>query len=99
MSIFASRTVKTLEIPFDPPQTVTIQKLAGRHLEKAHQASLVASLDNLKLMGGPAFQRELAAIGDPQDRAEQVAALQADPLNAYDRYVLLAHGITGWSYD
>jgi hypothetical protein len=99
MSIFASRTTKVVEIPFDPPQTVTIQKLAGRHLEKARQAQQAAAVDTLQRMGGSAFQRDMAALGDPAAVAKRVAAVQADPLNGFDRAALLQAGIKAWTYD
>ena len=98
MSIFASRTTKVIELPFDVPNTVTLQKLAGRHLQKAHDANLQESVDSLKRMGGPAFQRELAGMGDAAERAKQVAEHQADPMNGYDPYVLMQCGIKAWSY-
>jgi len=98
MSIFASRVTKVIELPFDAPQTVTIQKLAGRHLQKAHEADQFATVEGLKRMGGVAFQRELAALGDDAKREALVAQQQADPMNGYDVYVLLTHGIKSWSY-
>lgn len=99
MSIFASRTQQVLPLPFDEPHTVTIQKLAGRMLEKARQVNQQASVDALRRMGGATFQRELGAVGDPAVVAAAVAKRQADPLHTYDRYVVLAKGITAWTYD
>lgn len=99
MSIFASRTTKTIEILFDPPHVVTIVKLAGRHLERASQENTFGAVDTLKRLGGPAFQKELASVGDPEAQAAAVKKRQADPLNAYDPYVLLRFGIKAWTYD
>lgn len=98
MSIFASRTQRTIAIPFDEPHTVTIQKLSGRQLEKAKEASQSAAVESLKRMGGAAFQRELAELGDAKATAERVAAAQADPLTSYDRLILLQRGIVAWTY-
>jgi hypothetical protein len=98
MSIFASRRTKTVEIPFDPPNTVTIQALAGRHLERAQQETQFASADSLKRLGGIAFQRELAQLGDDNKRDELVKQHQADPLNSYDKYTVNQRGIVSWSY-
>lgn len=97
MSIFASRTRQTIALPFDDPHTVTIQKLAGRQLEKAKEANQFASVESLKRMGGPAFQKELGALGDPAAVADLVAKQLANPLNGYDRYVVLQKGIVGWT--
>lgn len=99
MSIFASRTREVVALPFDSPHTVTVQKLSGRHLEKAREASQFASVESLKRLGGPGFQRELAAAGgdDPAAVAALVAKQQANPLNGYDRYVVLQKGIIAWT--
>jgi hypothetical protein len=37
MSVFASRVTKQVEIPFDVPNTVTVQKLTGRQLTEAQE--------------------------------------------------------------
>lgn len=101
MSIFASRIQRVVEIPFDVPHTVTIQKLAGRHVEKAREAGQFASADRLKGMGGIAFQRELSALHSTasDETAALVAKAQADPLNTYDRATVLQRGIVAWTYD
>jgi hypothetical protein len=99
VSIFASRTTKTIPLPFDVPHEVTIQRLAGRHLGKAQLENQVTSVENLRRMGGAAFQKELEGLGDTSKRAELVKQHQADPLNAYDRYEVLAKGIKSWTYE
>lgn len=106
-SPFASRVTKTIELPFDPPQTVTIRKLAGRHLETAGRERVFARMDAMRRMGGPQFQKDLqAAIAkEEQEQAETpepatpapVVAVP-DPLLDYDKGTLLAHGIVAWSY-
>jgi len=98
-SIFASRTTRTIPIPFDPPHEVTIQKLAGRHLEKAKQESQLAASEFLKRMGGAGFQREMGNLGDPAKVAAMVERAQADPLLRYDRLTVLEKGIKGWTYE
>lgn len=99
MSIFASRVTKTIPIPFDPPHTVTIQRLAGRHLERAKTESLFASADYLKRMGGASFQQELSSLGNPAEVAAAVEKARADPLQKYDRLTVLEKGIKAWTYD
>lgn len=99
MSIFASRTQATIQIPFDEPHTVTIQKLSGRHLELAKEVHQSAALDTLKRIDLAGLQRELSAIGDSTAVAERVAKAQAaDPLTTYDRLVVLQKGIVAWDY-
>jgi len=100
MSIFASRSQQTIDVPFDPPHTVTIQKLAGRHVEQARQEQMVASMAYVKRVGGIAeFRKEVATVGDADAVARQVAAVQRDPARQYARSVVLEKGITAWSYD
>lgn len=105
MSIFASRTQQVLEMTLDKerqadgsPHTVTIQRIAGRHLQAASDADTWNTVAALKKLGGPAFQRELEALGDPAKVAEKIAEQSADPLNGLDRYVVLAKGIKAWTY-
>lgn len=109
---FASRITKTLELPFDPPQTVTIRKLPGRHLEAAARERVFSRMEAMRRMGGPSFQRELqAAIAEEEREAEAAgpatselesapapAAVEPDPLLGYDKDVLLVRGIAAWSY-
>jgi hypothetical protein len=102
MSVFTSRVTDTRPIPHDPDQSVTIRKLAPRHLEAAAKASQLQSIADLKEIGGPAFLKELEALGDgDKKKAEDKAAEAAkrDPLLTYDPYVLIAKGLKEWTYD
>lgn len=96
MSVFTSRVTKTIPIPHDDGATVTIRKLAPRHLDQAAKEAQRESLEQLKAMGGPAFMKELQALGG--DKTVQ-AATKADPLLLFDAVTLLEKGVTGWSYD
>jgi hypothetical protein len=98
MSIFASRAQKTLEIPFDPPHTVTIQRLAGRHLAQAAMENQLNSIDTFRKMGGAAFQKELNAIRETEQAGDKPVAAP-DPMAGYDQGVLIAHGVVAWSYE
>jgi DNA replication initiation complex subunit (GINS family) len=95
-SIFASRTRRTLDVPFDDGQTVTIQKLSGRQLERARQEQQFASLEFVKRIGGASFQRELQAARKDAPDADQVE--RVDPYRRYDRATVLQKGIVDWSY-
>lgn len=99
MSIFASRTQKTIPIPFDAPHEVTIQKLAGRHLEKAAQEHQIETQSYVARMGGAEYRKQLNAVGDSEEVAKQVAALQADPMFGYHRPTLIKFGVKAWTYD
>lgn len=101
MSIFASRTLKTIEVPHDPPHTVTIQALPGRTFHRARQTSILDSAQTFRQMGGAAFQQDLKAIA--ADTKKPVEAIveeaQADPTGQYDVAVVLRGGIKAWTYD
>jgi hypothetical protein len=97
MSIFASRTTKTIPIPFDPPHTVTIMKLTGRTLAKADREADFAAQEYVTRMGGAAFRQQLEeATKNTADAA--IKAAQRNPLNAFDRTVLLHGGVKAWTY-
>lgn len=93
MSIFASRTTKLIEMK--DGGTVTVRKLAGRHIERARQEHSMAMMDSVKRMG-VAFQRELAATIDTKD--DEIKAVQSDPMNGFDLTTVLERGILAWSY-
>jgi hypothetical protein len=106
---FASHTTKVLELPFDPPQTVTIRRLPGRHLEAAGRERVFARMDAIRRMGGPRWQKDLqSAIAQEEQEAAastvapepvvEAAPAPADPLLDYDKQVLVAHGVVAWSY-
>lgn len=96
MSIFASYVTKIVPLPFDEPHAVTIQKLSGKHLAAARQASVVASMDLVRSMGGATIGQEVAAVA--AQLPDQVAAVQADPMKRYDRSTVLVHGVKAWTY-
>jgi hypothetical protein len=91
-SVFTSRITDTIDIPHDPGQSVTIRKLAPRHLEMAAKAQQLKAIGDLKEMGGPAFMKELQGLSDEQRKAV------TDPMQRYDRLTLIAKGVTAWTY-
>lgn len=107
-SPFASRTTKVVPLPFDEPHTVTIQKLAGRHLETAHELMLAENAASLQRLGGIKVQHEIDQIrkaelkaAKEEDRpvADPVEKVKADPMSQYDRTHVLYRGIKAWTYD
>lgn len=112
-SIFASRTTKTVEIPFDQPNTVTVRQLTGKQLGKAQQAFWFDLAERSK--GQATLQKDLADVraaiagpavdeSDEEKRAAKeaqrkaVEAAQADPLNGFDPATLVQLGVTAWTY-
>lgn len=93
MSIFTSHVTETVALA--NAQSVVIRKLAPKHLELARKANLHASMRDLRDMGGPAFMKEIqSALSDPT-----MAKAVADPMNLYDRQILIEKGIVSWSFD
>ena len=100
MSIFASYVTRIVPLPFDEPQTVTIQKLSGKALEAARQARIADSMEFVRSLGGAAFGRELAAATAGREGAAEVTAGgDADPLRKYDRTMVLVKGVKAWTYE
>lgn len=99
MSIFTSLVTKVLEVPGEPGQTITIRKLAPKHLEAAQKAQQRAVSADLVEMGGATFIQELAAaIGT--DATKTVAqATQRDPVLLFHVPTLIVHGVSAWTYN
>lgn len=94
-SPFARLITKVVELKHDAPNTVTIQKLSGRAVERAQ--SVAAE----RIVNGRGFAekitRALEAAKDGSDA--KLMDLLGDPLKGYDRHTLLVNGITAWSYE
>lgn len=101
MSIFSSRTIKTLDIPFDEPHTVTIQKLSGRHLGKARDAYVAELYSGIAKRGGAAVQKDMQLLmGDDKAKTDDaIEKVKKDPLGGLDKFTLVKFGVKGWSYD
>lgn len=102
-SPFASRVVVTLPIPFDPPNEVTIRKLAGRHLERARNVFLTSLFLDVQARGGAAVQKDMQQLfvkdaPNKEEVEEKVKAVAADPLNGFDPYIVAQGGIVSWTY-
>jgi hypothetical protein len=98
MSILASRAVTTIPLLFDPPHTVTIQKLSGRHLRKADDAQDFAAQDYVKQMGGQEFRKQLAEATKGKT-PEEIAQVTYDPVHNYDKHLVVLYGLKAWTYE
>lgn len=108
MSVFTSLVTDVLEVPGDPGQTVTIRKLAPKHLDAAAKAAqrqaraeLAELRENVALMEQAMQLVEAGArgAGGEAGPASPVAAALADPMRGYDPITLIEHGVIGWTYD
>jgi hypothetical protein len=102
-SPFASRVVVTLPVPFDPPNEVTIRKLAGRHLERARNAFLHSLFLDVQARGGATVQKEMQTLfikdAPNQDEVKaKEAAAASDPLSGLDKYIVVQGGLVDWTY-
>lgn len=95
MSVFTSMVTETIAIPHDPGQSVTIRKLAPKHLDEAQQVNQKQSIEMLRDLGGAAFLSELNGLSK-----ESVAgAVQADPLMLFHRPTLIHRAVIASTYD
>lgn len=94
----ASRHTKLIELPHDPPHTVTIQKLPGRHYYEADRQNDYAAQEYVQKMGGAEFRRQLADALKGQDTEEAFKQARRDPVHGFDKYIVLKAGIRAWSY-
>lgn len=94
-SPFAKLITQVLEVPDDEGQSITIQKLTGRAVERAQAVAAE------KTISGRGFAAKVAqALEAAKDGSEMALdAMLRDPLNGYDRATVLHAGIVGWSYD
>jgi len=90
-SPFAHFTTQVIGVPHDEPQTITIQKLSGRWVERAQAAAAAG------IVQGRGFAEKMQRLLSGSE--EDAKAFIADPFNGYDRATVLQGGITGWSYD
>ena len=93
-SVFTSRVTKTIPIPHDEGQSVTIRKLAPRHLEQAAKESQRQSFAELREMGGAAFLKELRSLNEDDIKT----ATARDPLMLFDRITLMEKAVLAWTY-
>ena len=99
MSVFTSFITETIPVPGDPGQTVTIRKLAPKHLRAAmakSQRDALLEFAELKRLGASDVVADIQAL--QKDTTGIAEARAADPLLLYDRTVLLQKGIIGWTY-
>ncbi|HXH05851.1 MAG TPA: hypothetical protein VNI83_04600 [Vicinamibacterales bacterium] len=95
--MFATACQETLPVPGDPSHTVTIRRLSALELEEAQRAAAAAATKRLLELGGASVLKELSALGGSV--AAPATSEPIDPLQAYDRRLVLRAGIVSWSYE
>jgi hypothetical protein len=111
-SIFANRITQTIAVPGMDGQTITIRKLAPRHLEasaaEAQRKGLAVSRAMADQLAGfdVGVLRDLRSLDEPKpsvadadkDDAAPVARATANPLDGYDALTLIEKGVTEWTF-
>jgi hypothetical protein len=111
-SIFANRITQTLAVPGMDGQTITIRKLAPRHLEaamaEAQRKGLAVSRAMADQLAGfdVGVLRDLRSLEAPKpsaddagtDDASPVAPAMTSPLAGYDALTLIEKGVTEWTF-
>jgi hypothetical protein len=99
-SIFANRITDTLTIPGTDGQTVTIRKLAPKHLEAASDALSLKSMAQIDKFGGlerVTAMQQLGAKGKADVDETQRVEMPADPLRGFDALTLIEKGVVSWT--
>lgn len=97
MSVFCSLVTETVPLPppADPGTTVTIRKLAPKHLEAARRAAQTRATAEARDLGLSALLKEIQAL--PAGTVERAVA--ANPLLLYDAVTILQHGLVNWTLE
>ncbi len=98
----------TIPVPFDPPHTVTLQRLNGWDLEKARKRALNLLMQDIADRGGAKAQKEMEEFfkptedPDPVDAKAPTPAPPAAPVNPlfhYDTRTLILKGVVSFTAD
>lgn len=97
--MFASDVTKVIDsLPFDPSHSAIVRKLSGWQLGKASKAFFNDLIREVVERGGAKVQKEVEALfADPEKFNDEVAKVKADPLNGFDKFTLVAHGVNEMS--
>lgn len=98
MSIFTSLVSQVLDVPGVAGATVTVRKLAPKHLDAARKASQDKAFAEMKRTREALDQSFLDRVMETMAGAGGPVKA-ADPLLAYDRVTLMEAGVTAWSFD
>ena len=90
-SFFASQVTDTIAID---GHSIAIRKLNPRQLHQAAIGQQRQGLEDLEALGG---FKKIQAVLDGMTPAERKAA--SDPLQQYDRAILIDRGVTAWTFD
>ncbi|MCC6909081.1 MAG: hypothetical protein IT430_14150 [Phycisphaerales bacterium] len=96
MSVFTSLVTDVLTVP-NTEQTITIRKLAPKHLEEARRASQERAFEDMKRTREVLPPEMLAGLLAKSEKADTPKE-KPDPLLTHDRVTLMQRGVTAWSF-
>ena len=103
-SVFTSRVTQSIPIPHDPGQSVTIRKLAPKHLRAARESRQAADFEETKRQIaitqalGDEVIKAVKGIKESEADGEKPITRVVDPLGPYDVTALCVSAIKAWSY-
>jgi len=99
MSVFSSKVTKELTVP-GGTDTITIRKLAPRHLEAAAKEQQREFFANLKSMSDGIDEFKKLRDGEKKDPKPSAGDDDGptNPLVLFDRLTLIEKGVIGWSF-
>lgn len=103
-SLLSIRPTFTFPIPFAPQHEITVQKLAGRHVERAREEAQIKWQKQVERKGGVQKQKELLkAFKDDEPPVDSPAKDKPeenlDPLAGMDQYTLCRFGVKAITSD
>ena len=82
-----------IEIPNEPGQWMKFRRLNARRIAECTEKRQMDSMQRMKALGKEGMELIRDAAGSRKD------ASPSDPVDSYDRDLLLKYGIVAWSYD
>ncbi len=87
-----NNTARRVEIPHESGEWFEIKRLSWRQLELAQEEASNKLLERMKQMGGD-LVTALRQVGEEEKNKDR------DPVEKYDRWIVLRGAIVKWSYD
>jgi len=84
-----------IPIPGEPNQWMRFRRLNSRRIAECSDKKQMDSMQRMKTLG----KEGMELIRDAAAGRDKTAAAKADPIDTYDRDLLLKAGIHSWSYD
>ena len=87
---------KTVDIPHEDGQQITIKALSWKKLKDAQRAQQTQGIEFMRELGGELMQ---ALRSGDTDKVKALEDAQEANINNYDRMTLLQKGLVSWTYE